>query len=451
MAAEASVLAMVSDDVGLDRGSADAPCADLTQKVFLRLCGWWVTAEEHNISAGEAKGAGDKSCSFPGCIYREKHHGPHGFDEATLAQPTPKRSAGVPNKFTTALLSEKAPSPAAAAQPAASRKVKRDPSPFAGKKRPAVPSPSLPAAPAPAAAASAAAACAGTKVAFRSSPATAWAIAATAAAAGEGPWPSNDSWSQADSAAEPAAGASSSAGANAAAGVAGSSSADSAINGSASSHAAGSGAAAPQPAPTQPQALGPESVAWQAKWQQFRDRQAAAATTKPRPPPKAPHPDPGKQHAASSSSDAAVAAPEGQWSDAPKPNPLAVAAAKAKAKAAAARAEPNPTPAVQWAKVKLLEPKASPQHLAKPKPKLTANVDDRAEDSCEDTSSAEGGESRHPRVYVKLNGWWETPETLRRNRLWALEGMCNFPGCPLADRHSGPHQYDEEAIELFKN
>ena len=45
MAAEASVLAMVSYDVGLDRGSADAPCADLTQKVFLRLCWWWVTAE----------------------------------------------------------------------------------------------------------------------------------------------------------------------------------------------------------------------------------------------------------------------------------------------------------------------------------------------------------------------------------------------------------------------
>ena len=54
------------------------------------------------------------------------------------------------------------------------------------------------------------------------------------------------------------------------------------------------------------------------------------------------------------------------------------------------------------------------------------------------------------RVYVKLRGWWETPATMRRNRLWALEGMCNFPGCPLADRHSGPHQFCEMAASLHK-
>ena len=56
----------------------------------------------------------------------------------------------------------------------------------------------------------------------------------------------------------------------------------------------------------------------------------------------------------------------------------------------------------------------------------------------------------HNRVYVKLTGWWETAETLRRNRLWALEGMCNFPGCPLRDRHSGPHLFDDEAAAMHK-
>ena len=55
-----------------------------------------------------------------------------------------------------------------------------------------------------------------------------------------------------------------------------------------------------------------------------------------------------------------------------------------------------------------------------------------------------------PRTYVKLRGWWETPETLRRNRLWALEGMCNFPGCPLQDRHGGPHQFCEEAAAMHR-
>ena len=45
---------------------------------------------------------------------------------------------------------------------------------------------------------------------------------------------------------------------------------------------------------------------------------------------------------------------------------------------------------------------------------------------------------------MRLCGWWHTIESLHRDRLWAFEGMCNFPGCPLADRHSGPHLFDEE-------
>lgn len=55
---------------------------------------------------------------------------------------------------------------------------------------------------------------------------------------------------------------------------------------------------------------------------------------------------------------------------------------------------------------------------------------------------------RHTKVHLKLSGWWAKPETLRMYRLWALEGMCNFPGCPLADRHNGPHQWCQETADL---
>ena len=54
------------------------------------------------------------------------------------------------------------------------------------------------------------------------------------------------------------------------------------------------------------------------------------------------------------------------------------------------------------------------------------------------------------RVYVRLNAWWETPDTLWLYRQWAMAGLCGFPGCPLPERHSGEHQFDEEVCLLAK-
>jgi hypothetical protein len=54
------------------------------------------------------------------------------------------------------------------------------------------------------------------------------------------------------------------------------------------------------------------------------------------------------------------------------------------------------------------------------------------------------------RVHVRLNAWWETPDALRTWRLWAMEGLCGFPGCPLTDRHGGPHEFDPELIDLAR-
>jgi len=57
---------------------------------------------------------------------------------------------------------------------------------------------------------------------------------------------------------------------------------------------------------------------------------------------------------------------------------------------------------------------------------------------------------RWHRVYPRLRGWWETPQTLHMYRLWAMAGCCGFPGCPLGEKHFGEHQYDPEMINFAK-
>jgi len=71
--------------------------------------------------------------------------------------------------------------------------------------------------------------------------------------------------------------------------------------------------------------------------------------------------------------------------------------------------------------------------------------------ACEEASARQNEKLEWGRVYLRLNAWWETPATIARDRIWALEGLCGFPGCPLAERHSGPHQFCSETAQYFKS
>ena len=532
-----------------------------TQKVFLKLTGWWVTAEEFaaencpeagtGSNALEFKGAGYQACSFPGCIYREKHHGPHGFDEATLALPTPKRSAGVPSKFVS--LPGETAGPARKGPPTQpARKAKRDPSPFAAnKKRPASASVGSSASASAGASSDAGSSTAGTGLYFAPTAAVAssWAAAATAAAAGEGRWPAEDHQGQdhqgpaSPRAADAKHGSSSSGGGGGGGG--GVTSGGGGNGGSGGDVAAHATAQALPVLPQKPSSNKSNTVALQGRqalqWQAFQAKMqagrqqptasgSAAAAAVPPPPTAAAPPAPPAAAAAvnpSSSSDLAalssssevMASPPAEkaaaeWNEAPKRNPLAEALARAKAKramaaeasaaaAAAAAAAAKSAAAAKTAAAAAAAAKtsvahgavtgfaaasgsasgqasrspgtaaaqtvrspvhAAPQKAASQKAaqakaaraKAARAKAAEAEDSCDDTSSAGDGPTaavgalRYSKVFTKLTAWWETPDTLRRNRIWALEGMCNFPGCPLADRHGGPHQYCKETIELFK-
>jgi len=56
----------------------------------------------------------------------------------------------------------------------------------------------------------------------------------------------------------------------------------------------------------------------------------------------------------------------------------------------------------------------------------------------------------HRKIHLKLNGWWETPETLQVWRIWAKAGLCGFPGCGLGEKHSGDHSFDPELIQFAR-
>ena len=300
------------------------PCE--SPHVWLRLRGFWVTAEE---AAGQEHCAPyipellDGACSFPGCVLKEKHSGLHEFDAAVLSNPTPKRKAGVPTKFihvpdepvVKRQCSHSSPTAAPRANKPKAVSPKRPPMAAALPPRPAAPVsarplPTLPSRP----------------------PSL------------ESSWP--DTWPDVRKTvmAKPVE------------------------NHSKKKEEGSASGSSPRRTPS----AGPEA-----------DGQDAASS-----PPIDPELD---TESFEEMADLLLGAPEG--GDGPKVGDKGAA----------------------------------------------------SDEICETVSEAPG-----IRVYVKMHGWWETVDTLRRNRLWALEGMCNFPGCPLADRHSGPHLFDDEAAALHK-
>ena len=356
-------------------GAYSEPSGDASHKVFLRLCGWWVIPEDagsHTVEQNKAvaenarKGAQDHQCSFPGCIFKEKHHGPHGFDEASLLLPTPKRKCGLPSKFTKEAEERLQSRPS---QPSNAKKPKREsplssqrpvPQPTRPSAAPALSAPSAQSAPAaPAAPAAPIIPQNALAAAWLSSQATSNAAAEAAAkAAAEAAAASTN---RAPSAGFASDSSSSSGSSRVAAGGISSQGVISFRGGASIADARGR---ASSPSPPQ-------------------DHEPAAA---PLPVPVRPKPKPVPHH---------------------RPKPASV-----------------PRPPVN-------RPPPG-ERLVEEDEEVEVPVECEDDDECD-----------LPRVYLRLNAWWETPETIRRDRIWALEGCCNFPGCPLADRHSGPHQYDE--------
>ena len=276
-------------------------------RVYVHLRGYWCTPEQAkdavadgsgiadgtSARAGRPTGAGEGQCSFPGCIFRERHGGPHGFGEDMLLQPTPKRKACAPCKWEpperngTGVPRAKPPPPPAASAAAAAA---TSPRPNATK---ALPS------------------------SFRGG------LAATPVSlAGAG------------------------------------------------GHGGGAGVAA--------------SAAGAAP--------SAVALSSPPPPSSATS----------------------------KKRPLPVASAAKHTTAGSPRAS---TPTASTSAGSAVPSRGRALAAAAPAP------------------------LRYNRVHLQLNGWWATPETLRIYRCWALEGLCNFPGCPLPDRHCGPHLWDQETAD----
>ena len=53
------------------------------------------------------------------------------------------------------------------------------------------------------------------------------------------------------------------------------------------------------------------------------------------------------------------------------------------------------------------------------------------------------------RVHMRMCGWMLTPDWEYQRRFDARFGICGFPGCPLPERHTGPHEYDAELAALL--
>ena len=271
-------------------------------RVYVHLRGYWCTPEQAkdavadgsgiadgtSARAGRPTGAGEGQCSFPGCIFRERHGGPHGFGEDMLLQPTPKRKACAPCKWEpperngTGVPRAKPPPPPPASAAAAAA---TSPRPNATK---ALPS------------------------SFRGG------LAATPVSLAE-----------------------------------------------AGGHGGGAGGAASAGA-------APSAVALSSPLHRLPRRAEAAAAGR----------------------------------GAPSRHCRLAARLHATASTSAGSAVPSRGRAL-----------------------------------------AAAAPLRYNRVHLQLNGWWATPETLRIYRCWALEGLCNFPGCPLPDRHCGPHLWDQETAD----
>ena len=405
------------------------------QRVFLRLVAYWMSAEEEAMLAKAASGSvlGEETkeigqCSFPGCVYIEKHAGEHGFDEAITLLPTPKRQKCAPTKFE---IDHSVP------QLAHSTKHRADASSSSSVSR------------------------------SKSS------AGANGSAQVMAPPPARAPSSKQAPARAPAVGAASSA-ASASAAKRKSLSVpvyDSGGGGASSAHAVGSysmDADDGLPAEADSPLGSPESLvdkrevyaqAYRLAIEEGcstlealqRAQQAISSPLSKQAPnnpkggvkPKAAVPKAPAPAAARSSEDVA-------------------GSSSASASASAPVSAPKPVTAVfrggmaVSAVTKAVAPTMSSPKASAPKaPASKAPTAKATSALCAPCASPGGAHHGAPaphyrRVHVRLNAWWETPDALRTWRLWAMEGLCGFPGCPLTDRHGGPHEFDPELIDLAR-
>ncbi len=104
-------------------------------------------------------------------------------------------------------------------------------------------------------------------------------------------------------------------------------------------------------------------------------------------------------------------------------------------------------------------PKLSPKPSPKPSPRLGPKPGHRPSQklappkpsTLRPEASAPPPPASYRRVHVRLQAYWEQRDYERTFRIDARMGLCGFPGCPLPERHTGPHAYDGDdlASQMF--
>lgn len=435
------------------------------QRVFLRLVAYWMSAEEEAMLAKAASGSvlGEATkeigqCSFPGCVYIEKHAGEHGFDEAITLLPTPKRQKCAPTKFE---IDHSVPQLAHAtkhrADASSSSSVSRSRSSAGAQDSAHVMAPPPARAPPPKTAPS-------SKQATARAPAVGAASSAASASAAKR---KALSVSVHDGGGDGASGAHGGA--------------SSAHGGASSAHAAGGGSGSYSgssmdaddglPVEADSQQGSPESLVDKREVYAQAYRLAieeGCSTLEALQRAQLAISSPLSKHAPNN--------PKGGGKPkaavpVPKAPVQALAAARStederssSGSASASVPAPKPVAAVfrggmaVSAVTKAVAPTVSSPKASAPKAPVAKAPTAKAPSSalcapCASPGGAHHGApapQHHRRVHVRLNAWWETPDALRTWRLWAMEGLCGFPGCPLPDRHGGPHEYDDELIALAR-
>ena len=433
------------------------------QRVFLRLVAYWMSAEEEAMLAKAASGSvlGEETkeigqCSFPGCVYIEKHAGEHGFDEAITLLPTPKRQKCAPTKFE---IDHSVPQLAHAtkhrADASSSSSVSRSRSSAGAQDSAHV------MAPPPARAPSSKSSQVTSKQATARAPAVGAASSAASASAAKR---KALSVSVHDGGGDGASGAHGGA--------------SSAHGGASSAHAAGGGSGSYSgssmdaddglPVEADSPQGSPESLVDKREVYAQAYRLAieeGCSTLEALQRAQLAISSPLSKHAPNN--------PKGGGKPkaavpVPKAPVQALAAARStederssSGSASASVPAPKPVAAVfrgGMAVTKAVAPTVSSPKASAPKAPVAKAPTAKAPSStlCAPCASPGGAHHGAPapqhyrRVHVRLNAWWETPDALRTWRLWAMEGLCGFPGCPLPDRHGGPHEYDDELIALAR-
>jgi hypothetical protein len=442
------------------------------QRVFLRLVAYWMSAEEEAMLAKAASGSvlGEETkeigqCSFPGCVYIEKHAGEHGFDEAITLLPTPKRQKCAPTKFEIDhSVPQLAHSTKHRADASSSSSVSRSKS-SAGAHGGAGAHGSAGAhggaqvmAPPPARAPS-------SKQAPARAPAVGAASSAASASAAKRKSLSVAVYDGGGDGASSAHGGASSAhgGANSAHG--GASSAHAAGSYSGSSMDADDGLPAEADSPLgSPESLEDKREVYAQAYRLAIEEGCSTLEALQRA--QQAISSPLSKHAPNNPKGGVK--PKAAVPKAPAPaaarsmEDVAGSSSSASASASAPVSAPKPVAAVfrggmaVSAVTKAVAPTMSSPKASAPKaPASKAPTAKATSALCAPCASPGGAHHGAPaphyrRVHVRLNAWWETPDALRTWRLWAMEGLCGFPGCPLTDRHGGPHEFDPELIDLAR-